>query len=191
MGPYADRLVAERLRTELSGVGEQPPSLRTVMGWRPRQRAHVERWAARQALIRAGDSTLLPLPRPAVLDRAPRALRADYRATADRRARDRGEYADPEHLRIVRTMECCAGEFDAGECDGRIDPHHAGEGLSCPDPERRKTCDRTAIPMCRYHHRAVETLGGWFRTWNKGRRRQQYDVWIARTRAAVAERRTA
>lgn len=191
MGPYADRVVAERLRTELAAVGEDPPTLRVVLRWRPRQRQGVERWCARQVLVLAANSTLLPLPRPAVLDRAPSPLRADYRATQERRARDRGEYADPEHLSIVRKMTCIAHWMDPRNCQRGSEPHHAGEGLACPDPERRKTCDRTAIPMCRYHHRAVETLTKCFGMWNKRLRRQWYDRWIAETRVAVDERRAA
>jgi len=191
VGPYADRSVAERLRAELAAVGERPPSVQVVMRWRPRQRDHVERWAAREALVRAGGTTLMSLPRPAVLDRTPSPLRADYRATMDRHARDRAQHHDPAYLAVVRTLPCIARWMDPRNCGGLSDPHHAGEGLAHPDPERRKTCDRTAVPLCRYHHRAVETLTKCFGMWNKGLRRQWYDRWIAETQAQVAEARSA
>lgn len=116
-------------------------------------------------------------------------LKADPGKTRRRRGRDRGEYQDLEHLRIVRTMICCALGHDP--CSGRIDPHHAGEGLACPDPEKRKTCDRTAIPLCRYHHRAVETMAGPFRGWDRKARRLRYDEWIYETRVFVDARRAA
>lgn len=187
MGPYADRSVAERLRAELAAIGERPPVVYVVLRWRPRQRQHVERWAAREALVRAGGTTLMSLPRPAVLDRSPSPLRPDYRATMDRRARDRGQYHDPEYLAVVRTLPCVV--YWPRQCLAPSDPHHAGEGLAHPDPERRKTCDRTAIPVCRLHHRAVETLTGIFKKWDKHLRRQWYDRWIEQTQVAVADTR--
>jgi hypothetical protein len=84
-------------------------------------------------------------------------------------------------------MTCCCAPFDGANCWGPIDPHHAGEGLACPDPEHRKTCDRTAIPICRGHHREIECFEGYFKlTWNKVRRRQFYDVEIVKARDEVA-----
>lgn len=120
-------------------------------------------------------------------------VKKDPAETRRRRARDRGQYADQEHLRIVRNMDCCAARWmnDAEHCAGPIDPHHAGLGLSTPDPERRKTCDRTAIPMCRYHHGAVETLTGCFRSWDKEFRRAWYDDVIPLVQGYVHLRRAA
>lgn len=65
-GPYPDPDVAQRIRATLAALGEPVPLLRRVMSWRPRHRQHVERWAAREFLVRAGDHRRRLL-RPAVL----------------------------------------------------------------------------------------------------------------------------
>lgn len=118
-------------------------------------------------------------------------VKKDPVETKRRRARDRGEYADPEHLRIVRLMPCHATTHGISGCGGRVDPHHAGEGLACPDPELRKTCDRTAIPLCRKHHRAIECFEGHFKAWDKSWRAAVMRIWIVEVRLYVNARRAA
>lgn len=91
---------------------------------------------------------------------------------------------NPAYLDAVAGLGyCCVGRFfgRTAECSGRIDPHHAGRrpgmGLRAPDD--------TAIPCCRWHHRALERLFGPFHGWE----RAELEVWreerIAETRAVV------
>lgn len=65
-GPHPDPGVARRIRSILATLVDAPPTLKRIQSWRPRQRQHVERWAARQLLVKVGASDK-PLPRPAVL----------------------------------------------------------------------------------------------------------------------------
>lgn len=126
-----------------------------------------------------------PLERRTPLTTKRWGVKMDLAETRRRRARDRGIYADPDHLAIVRTLPCHAALHGITGCSGRIDPHHAGTGLADPDPEQRKTCDRTAIPLCRAHHRAIECFEGHFKTWDADWRAAVYLVWIAEVRVLV------
>jgi hypothetical protein len=65
-----------------------------------------------------------------------------------------------------------------------MDPHHAGRrpGISMKAP------DDTAIPLCRWHHRAIETAAGLpFRLWTKAFRITWYDEVITHTRQVFAD----
>lgn len=106
----------------------------------------------------------------------------DLDKTIARRAARAG--ADPEYLAWVRKQPCKAREIPGHRCWGRLDPHHAGEGVAHPDPEKRKTCDRTAIPICRGGHRDIETLSGMFKDFDAESRRELCDRWIVECRVA-------
>lgn len=91
---------------------------------------------------------------------------------------------NPAYLDAVAGLRyCCAGRYFGreAECSGRIDPHHAGRrpGMALKAP------DDTAIPLCRWHHRALERLFGPFHGWVA----EQLWAWreerIAETRAVV------
>lgn len=75
----------------------------------------------------------------------------------------------------------------ATECDGPIDPHHAGWNHSKGEGKGTaiKAKDDSCVPLCRRHHQCAETLAGPFRGWTKQQRREWMDEAIAKTRAAV------
>lgn len=113
-------------------------------------------------------------------------LRRKSRIKAKPPRRLKGPGSDPAYLAAVRALPCCAVKAFSDVCDclGPIDPHHAGNrpGVGM------KAADDTCIPMCRRHHREVETLTGSFRHWDKAYRRLWYDARIAETREAIRSR---
>lgn len=97
-------------------------------------------------------------------------------------------WRDEERLAWVRKQPCSLIGWPGHRCWGPLDPHHAGRGRAEPDPELRKTCDRTAIPICRGGHREIECLEGPFKGWTKARTRELQDRLIARAQANWASR---
>lgn len=96
----------------------------------------------------------------------------------------------PEYLEVVRGLGYCAAAKFFGredECSGRLDPHHAGSrmDLELGAGTGQKVSDTTAIPLCRWHHRALERNFGPFHHWKKDRIRGWEDDRIAETRVAV------
>ena len=97
----------------------------------------------------------------------------------------RGPAGDnPAYLQAVRELGyyCAARYFRTDiDCAGRLDPHHAGRrpgiGMKAPDD--------TAIPICRWHHRALECLYGPFHHWTGLQVRTWEDLRIDETRAVV------
>lgn len=126
-----------------------------------------------------------PLERRTPLQAKCWGIRQDPAETRRRRARDGGIYRDPAYLVKVKGLTCVAATVDGQNCAGPIDPHHAGAGLAHPDPECRKTCDRTAVPICRAHHRAVECFEGYFKHWDAATREAAYWFWIRDTRTQI------
>lgn len=113
------------------------------------------------------------LRRAALTRRTPLKRRARLRPRRDR-PRRRPTPADPEYLARVRTLRCAAPHGPSG-CHGAIEAHHAGpRGLG------QRADDRTAIPLCRYHHRAWHDGRGVFADWAHEVRA----VWVA---AVIAE----
>ena len=72
---------------------------------------------------------------------------------------------DRQYVRWIHTLGCLAR--DDHRCQGPIEAHHAGDrGLS------QRAHDRTAIPLCLYHHRCWHDHSGWCRGWDRARRRE-------------------
>jgi len=68
----------------------------------------------------------------------------------------RHEREQPEFLVWVRTQGCFLAPF--GECQGRTEPHHAGQrGVGL------KSADVEAVPLCTKHHRQYHDHTGRFR----------------------------
>ena len=80
---------------------------------------------------------------------------------------------DRDYVRWVRGRLCAAGGGPT-DCEGPIEAHHAGDrGLS------QRAHDRTAIPLCTYHHRCWHDHFGWCRGWSRDQRREWVARWIA------------
>lgn len=76
---------------------------------------------------------------------------------------------NPGYLAEVRALRCAAPHGPTA-CQGPIEAHHMGErGLG------QKAADDTAVPLCRYHHRAWHDGRGVFVDWDHQRRA----VWAA------------
>lgn len=89
---------------------------------------------------------------------------------------------DMPYMAAVRAMRCCVGRLEPGFCSpGGVEAHHAGErpgvGLKAPD--------NTCIPLCRRHHAEWHAASGYFRGWDRARRRIWADDRIAETQADV------
>lgn len=93
---------------------------------------------------------------------------------------------DDARLAWTRQQACSLVGFPGHRCFGPLDPHHAGRGRAEPDPETRKTNDKTAIPICRGGHREIECLEGPFKGWSKAGIRVLQDRLIARAQANYA-----
>jgi hypothetical protein len=103
--------------------------------------------------------------------RKPQVL-ANFRPTVAERSRphvslqQRRPGMSPEHLALLRQLPCTVCHAIS-----RIDPHH----LKCGPAGRerafgRRSTDRWAIPICRFHHDEVERAGSrgeraWFDRW--------------------------
>ena len=84
---------------------------------------------------------------------------------------------DEAYLRWVRTQRCRAPGAPAG-CAGAVEAHHAGRhGVG------QRAHDRTAVPLCRAHHRAWHDARGPFEGWTANQRRG----WAIEVVAATAQ----
>ena len=83
---------------------------------------------------------------------------------------------DPAYLAAVRELPCCV-------CGRRgVDPHHTGKsGVGM------KSSDRDTIPLDRLCHRNLHDLRGFFKGWDKDRRREWESAMIEATRAKLEE----
>lgn len=99
---------------------------------------------------------------------------------------------DEQRLAWVRQQACSLVGYPGHRCWGPLDPHHAGHGRAEPDPDLRKTSDKTAVPICRGGHQEIERLEGPFKGWTWEQARELQDRLIARAQAnyrAYLERR--
>lgn len=90
---------------------------------------------------------------------------------------------DPAHLRWIRTLPCVAPGAPQG-CDGAIEAHHAGRR-----PLGARAHDRTAVALCRLHHRCWHDGSGPFRDWNREQRRAWAQGAVEQTWAKAEARR--
>jgi hypothetical protein len=83
-----------------------------------------------------------------------------------RKPRKKREGDDPEYLAWIRTLPCELGpRLNYPWCSGATEAHHAGDhGFT------QKAPDRTAIPLCLWHHRegpaSAHKLGKHFWTYH-------------------------
>lgn len=153
-------------------------------------------WLLAEALGFMADAEFIPGDRPDPMEEpggelAPLAFPKPVRAEKQRgrglssgfRGRSVNSDNSPYLDAVAGLRYCCAGRFfgRTSECSGRIDPHHAGRrpgmGLKAPDD--------TAIPLCRWHHRALERLFGPFHGWERDQLWTWREERIAETRAVV------
>jgi hypothetical protein len=76
---------------------------------------------------------------------------------------------DPGYLAWLRASPCAlAGRHP---CAGPVQAHHSthGRGMS------QRTSDRSAFPLCAFHHRTFHDLCGYFNGWVKTQRQQWQD----------------
>lgn len=99
---------------------------------------------------------------------------------------------DPEFVRLVHMLPCCARELPGHVCSGPLEAHHAGpreNGAS------EKADDDTSIPMCKLSHQALHGAARmgkciFFKTCGKDGLRAWEDRWIGITRKQVARLRS-
>jgi len=85
---------------------------------------------------------------------------------------------DFAYLERVRLLGCRA--FGLSQCGGRVEAHHAGaRGLG------QRAHDRTAIPLCSWHHRAWHDARGPFADWDRARRRAWAEAEVAAVQAIL------
>lgn len=90
-----------------------------------------------------------------------------------------GRVHDPEHLRSVRALPCCApGAGDS--CVGVIEADHVGRR-----PVGRKCNDRETIPLCTLHHAERHALAGPFKGWGRERMREWLEQKLRETQVAA------
>lgn len=87
------------------------------------------------------------------------------RSPLKRKARKKQPGDDPKYLAWIRTLPCELWPTLSTTCSGRVEAHHAGDhGFA------QKAPDRSAIPLCGYHHRlarnSVHVLGKAFWTYH-------------------------
>lgn len=107
------------------------------------------------------------------------------RATPRRSARKE----DPEFVRLVHLLPCCARRIDGHRCSGPIQAHHAGSKHD--HGAGALADDDTAIPLCEGAHRDLEdAVGsvsgrGTFAKWSGPQRMAWEQVQISETRPKV------
>jgi hypothetical protein len=84
--------------------------------------------------------------------------------------------ADEEYLAWIRTLPCCVCPLD-----DRTQAHHMKHGRG----ERRggmgiRVHDKLTIPQCPRHHRQFHAGTGFFKGWDKERKRIWQEEWIGK-----------
>ena len=90
------------------------------------------------------------------------------------------EYEDPAYLDYIRSLPCVVytsfgNRATAGDCSGRIDPHHY-PSKACGGKDRGDT-----TPLCRRHHSEFGATGRW--SWML-----KYDLDLPKISKELAER---
>jgi len=91
--------------------------------------------------------------------------------------------ADEAYLAWIRTLPCCVCPLD-----DRTQAHHLKHGRG----DRKggmgiRVHDRLTIPKCPRHHRQFHAGTGFFKGWDKERKRMWQEAWIARLHKRFAK----